>query len=132
MTAPKKTILVVEDEKQILGAVKPKLESEGFSVVVAVTVEQALDCLKNGGIIDVVWLDHYLFGKKSGLDFVAKLKQKGSAWKNLPVFLISNTVSPEKIQDYLKLGVIKCYTKVDYRLDQIIADIKAFLETKNG
>lgn len=118
----------MEDEKPLLEVIKFKLETEGFSVVTARSISQALDYLENGIKIDAVWLDHYLFGKGNGLDFVAKLKQKGSAWKNLPIFLISNTASPEKIQLYLKLGVKKCYTKVDFTLDQIVTDIKEFLK----
>lgn len=119
-------VLVLEDEKPLLGVIKDKLETEGFSVVIARSVDQALDYLKEGVKIDAVWLDHYLFGKKDGLDFVKALKNEES-WKRLPVFVISNTVSPDKITEYLKLGVEKCYTKVDYRLDKIIADISRFL-----
>lgn len=119
-------VLVLEDEKPLLGVIKDKLETEGFSVVTARAVNQALDYLKEGVKVDAVWLDHYLFGKEDGLDFVKALKNE-ELWKQLPVFVISNTVSPDKVQTYLKLGVKKCYTKVDYRLDKIIADISRFL-----
>ena len=129
MNPQKKTILILEDETPLLEVIKSKLETEGFRVVTARSVSQALEYLKNGIKINLVWLDHYLLGKESGLDFITKLKQKGSVWKNLPVFVVSNTVSPEKVQIYFNLGIKKCYTKVDFRLDQIIADIKKFLET---
>ncbi len=131
MNPQNKTILILEDEKPLYEVIKSKLEIEGFVVVTARSVSQAFEYLENEVKIDLVWLDHYLLGKEDGLDFVTKIKQKGSAWKSLPVFVISNTVSPDKIQLYLKLGVVKCYTKVDFRLDQIIADIKEFLGTKN-
>jgi len=130
MKKQNKIILILEDEKPLWEVIKAGFETKGFSVVTARSVDQGLDYLKNGVKIDAVWLDHYLFGKKDGLDFVTKLKQKGSVWKNLPIFVVSNTVSPEKIKLYLKLGVQKCYTKVDYRLDQIVTYIKEFLETK--
>jgi len=99
--------------------------------VTAKSVTQALNHLKSRVKIDAVWLDHYLFGKEDGLGFVTKIKKPGSAWKNLPIFVISNTVSPEKIQVYLKLGVEKCYAKTDCRLDKIISDIKNFSNEKN-
>jgi CheY-like chemotaxis protein len=130
MKTQEQTILVIEDEKQMCGVIQPVLESKGFRVITARSVPQALDHMKNGAKIDVVWLDHYLFGKEDGLDFMAKIKQDGSAWKNLPVFVVSNTVSPEKIQIYLKLGVIKCYTKTDFRLYEIVTDIKRFLKRR--
>lgn len=120
-------ILVLEDEKPLLEVIKDKLETEGFGVVTARASDQALEYLKEGVKIDAVWLDHYLFGKEDGLEFVTRLK-KGLN-KNLPVFVVSNTVSPDKVQEYVKLGVQKCYTKVDYRLDQIVADIKKLLRS---
>lgn len=128
MKIKNKKILILEDEGPLLGAIKSKFETEGFNVVTAKSVSQALEYLKKGVKIDLIWLDHYLFGKENGLDFITKIRKDGSAWKKLPVFVISNTVSPEKVQSYLKLGVLKCYTKVDFRLDQIIADIKKFLK----
>jgi len=118
---------VVEDERPLLEAVKTKMELNGFDVVTARTVKQALGYLDDVKKIDVIWLDHYLVGKETGLDFVVKLKNSKSKWKRIPVFLVSNTASPEKIEAYLRLGVDKYYTKSDYRLDQMIKDIKAYI-----
>lgn len=126
-----KTILVMEDEKPLLEVIKAKLEAGGFTVVTARAVEQAMGYLKEGVKIDAIWLDHYLLGKESGLDFVAQLKADGTNWKQIPIFVVSNTASPDKVKSYLRLGVNKYYTKVDHSLGQIIADIKGFLETKN-
>lgn len=126
MVSQKKTILILEDEKPLLEVIKAKFETEGFSVVTARSVNQALEYLKDGVKIDAVWLDHYLFGKEDGLDFVTEVRRDDQG-KNLPIFVISNSVSPEKVHAYLKLGVKKYYTKVDFRLDQIITDIKNFL-----
>jgi len=123
-----KNILVVEDEKPLLEAIKQKLEMNNFSVVTARSVEQAINYLKDIKKIDVIWLDHYLLGKENGLDFVVRIKEENSKWKNIPVIVVSNTVSPEKITTYLRLGINKYYTKADYRLDQIIEDINKFLE----
>lgn len=128
MPTQSKTILVLEDEKPLLEIIKSTLDKEGFNVVTAKSVNQGLEYLKKGVKIDLIWLDHYLLGNGDGLDLVTKLKQKGSAWKNIPIFVISNTASPGKIQIYLKLGVNKCYTKVDFKLDKIVADIKDFLK----
>jgi hypothetical protein len=46
----------------------------------------------------------------------------------VPIFVVSNTASADKVQSYLQLGVNKYYTKADYRLDDIIKDIKTFLK----
>lgn len=127
------TILVVEDERPLAEAIKKKLEIGGFEVVSARTTEQALDYLKELENIRAIWLDHYLLGGENGLDFVAKLKEEGGEWRDVPIFVVSNTASGEKIQSYLQFGITKYYTKSGYRLDQIIDDINQYLtEEHNG
>ena len=122
-----KTILVVEDERPLVKAIKMKLEKNDFAVVTARTIDQALQYLEDIPGIDVIWLDHYLPGKKTGLDFVAQLKSPKSKWANIPIFIVSNTASPNNVQSYIRLGVTKYCVKSDHRLDEIIGDIKSFL-----
>lgn len=124
-----KTILVLEDERPLLAAIQKKLELNSFEVVTARSVEQAFNYLADDVRVDAVWLDHYLLGKESGLDFVAKLKSS-EQWKAIPIFVVSNTASPDKVQSYMHLGVEKYYTKADYRLDQIIKDIELALSAR--
>jgi len=121
-----KTILVVEDEKPLLDAIRIKLEKSGFSVVTARTAEQAYGLLEDINKIDVIWLDHYLLGKENGLDLVVKIKSH-EAWKSIPVFIVSNTASADKVKSYINLGVNKYYIKANYRLDNIITDIRECL-----
>jgi CheY-like chemotaxis protein len=123
-----KSILVVEDEQVLSDVIKTKLEKNGFKVTTARTVEQSLNYLKDGLKIDVIWLDHYLLGQENGLDLVAKIKSDESTWKNIPIFVVSNTASADKVQAYLRLGVSKYYTKSNFRLEDIISDIKEFLQ----
>lgn len=123
-----KIILVVEDEEPLINAIKAKLELSGFKVVSARSVAQAFGYLNDLRKVDLVWLDHYLLGKENGLDFVAKVKQDGAKFKEIPIFVVSNTASPDKVKTYLHLGVEKYYTKADYRLDDIIKDINNVLK----
>ena len=110
MTNETKTILVVEDEKPLLDAVRIKLEKSGFDVVTARAVEQAYGLLEDIGKIDVIWLDHYLIGKEIGLDLVAKIKSN-EKYINIPIFIVSNTANPDKVTSYINLGVNKYYIK---------------------
>lgn len=126
-----KSILVVEDEKPLLGVIKSKFEEDGYEVVSARMVAQAFDYLNEGVKIDAIWLDHYLLGNENGLDFVARIKQDNNPWKNVPVFVVSNTASPENVQSYLHFGVDRYYTKVEYKLSQIIEDVEKALEEKS-
>ena len=70
----KKTILVVEDELPLSQAIQSKLEKSGFSVVTFRPVEQTIGYLEYVGIVDAIWLDHYLLGMEHGLDFFTILK----------------------------------------------------------
>ena len=121
-----KTVLVLEDEVPLQKAIKAKLSTEGFDVVTARNTKQALNHLEDVEDIDVVWVDHYLLGQETGLDFVSKLKND-KKWKKIPIFVVSNTASPDKIKAYLALGVSKYYTKSDFRLDKIISEMRKIL-----
>ena len=123
-----KTILVIEDERPLLEAIKTKLEKNGFEVTTARTVEQALNYLEDLERVDVIWLDHYLLGKEDGLDFVAKIKSHDGKWKHIPIFVVSNTASADKVQSYIQLGISKYFVKAEHRLDRIISEIKLFLD----
>jgi CheY-like chemotaxis protein len=116
-----KTILVLEDEKPLLFAISTKLKSKGYNVMESRSVEEASIFLKGDECIDAIWLDHYLLGKEDGIDFMSVLKE--SDFKNVPVFVVSNTVNPNKIRAYIMMGVVKYYTKAEHRLEEIIADI---------
>jgi CheY-like chemotaxis protein len=124
-----KVVLVVEDEIPLQKAIQKKLEDDGFQVVTARKVKQAVNFLKDLEKVDFIWLDHYLLGQEDGLDFVARIKND-EEYKNIPIVVVSNTASNEKVKSYLRLGVDKYYTKADYRLSNILQDIKKVLADK--
>jgi CheY-like chemotaxis protein len=124
------TVLVIEDERPLATAIKLKLERSGFDVVTARTASQAITYLEDISRIDIIWVDHYLLGKETGLDLVAQLKTH-KEWRKIPTFVVSNTASPDKVQSYIRLGVNKYYTKANFRLDRIIDDLKSSLKSKN-
>lgn len=122
-----KTILVVEDEKSLLGAVEIKLEEEGYKVIACSMVDQALEALRNNVEIDAVWLDHYL-PEKNGLEVVVFMRQVDSKYKDIPIFLVSNSSSEDKIYQYLHLGVNGYFAKSESRLEDIIKSIEQVLK----
>lgn len=126
----KKVVLVVEDERPLLEAIKLKLEKNDFDVITARSVEEAFNHIEDVPTIDAVWLDHYLLGKESGLDFVIKCKEEESRYRDIPIFVVSNTASPDKVQRYIELGVSKYYTKAERKMEDIIKDIKEFQDSK--
>jgi len=116
-------ILIIEDEQSLSEAIKKKFDLMGFKVFTAKSAEQGWAALEAAGRMSVVWLDHYLLGKQTGLDFLRRIRED-NRFKEIPIFVVSNSVTPEKINTYLVLGAKKYYTKSNYRLDEIVSEIQ--------
>src|SRR3989338_7528993 len=129
MSKKNPTLMVVEDESMLLRAICKKLKMNGISTISATKGSQALDYLKSlQDLPDAIWLDYYL-NEMNGLVFMGKLK-KDPKLANIPVFVISNSASPEKVHQMLALGVKKYILKADHRLDELISIIKGFILKK--
>ncbi|MFA6476302.1 MAG: response regulator [Candidatus Paceibacterota bacterium] len=129
MLVEDKIVVVVEDEQPLLEAIRLKLEKNNFKVVTARSVEQAKQYVEDLARVDAVWLDHYLLGKEDGLDFVAWCKgESNSKCNTVPIFVVSNTASSDKVATYLQLGIREYFVKSNHRLDEIISAIDKSLE----
>lgn len=119
--------MVVEDETLLLQAITKKLKLSGLDVVSCASGQQAIDYLTNmDELPDAVWLDYYL-KDMNGLAFMQTLKDSPK-WTDIPVLVVSNSASPEKVSNMLGLGAKKYILKAEYRLDEIIAMIKDFIQ----
>jgi len=120
------TIMVVEDETLLLQAITKKLKLSGMDVLSCASGEQAVDYLNNlEELPDAVWLDYYL-KDMNGLAFMQELKQN-EKWIGIPVIVVSNSASPDKVNNMLALGAKKYILKAEYRLDEIISMIRDFI-----
>lgn len=122
----KKRILIVEDERPLSVAASKSLDRAGFECFIATSSEEALSHLTSYWPVDAVWLDHYLLKHETGLQFLEKFR-KVKGCKNTPVFVVTNSVSDEKVDKYAKLGAVHYYIKSNVKLSKIIADIKRIL-----
>lgn len=126
MSKTSPTIMVVEDENLLLQAITKKLKLSGMDVLSCASGQQAVDYLENlDELPDAVWLDYYL-KDMNGLAFMQTLKTN-SKWENIPVLVVSNSASPDKVSNMLGLGAKKYILKAEYRLDEIIEMIKDFI-----
>lgn len=120
------TIMVVEDETLLLQAITKKLKLSGMDVLSCASGQQAVDYLNSlDELPDAVWLDYYL-RDMNGLAFMQELKARPE-WANIPVVVVSNSASPDKVNNMLALGAKKYILKAEYRLDEIIAMIRDFI-----
>jgi len=125
------TIMVVEDETLLLQAITKKLKLSNLDVISCASGQQAIDYLESlDELPDVVWLDYYL-KDMNGLAFMQALKEN-ERWSHIPVVVVSNSASPEKVHHMLALGVKKYILKAEYRLDEIIEMMLALIADSRG
>ncbi len=126
MSKESPTIMVVEDETLLLQAITKKLKISGMDVLSCASGQQAIDYLDSlDELPDAIWLDYYL-KDMNGLVFMEQLK-KSKKWAAIPVLVVSNSASPDKVHNMLALGAKKYILKAEYRLDEIIAMIRDFI-----
>ena len=101
MTVAKPTILVIDDEKNILSSLKTALSLEGFSAVVAGSGEVGLEKLEEE-TIDLVLLDV----KLPGIDGIEVLKRIRRRKPHLHVVMMSGHGTIQTAMEAVKLGAI--------------------------
>jgi len=131
MSKANPTIMVVEDETLLLQAITKKLKLTNLDVISCASGQQAIDYLGSlDEMPDAVWLDYYL-KDMNGLAFMQALKED-PRWTNIPVLVVSNSASPDKVHNMLGLGAKKYILKAEYRLDEIIEMIRQFIQDDEG
>ncbi|MFA5181940.1 MAG: response regulator [Syntrophales bacterium] len=131
MMATRKSILVVDDEKDIVDLVAYNLEKEGYKVLTASDGEKALAVIKSGKL-DLVVLDLMLPGIK-GLD-ICRIIRRHPETEWLPVIML--TAKGEDLDKVigLEMGADDYITK-PFSVREFVARVRAILrraETRKG
>jgi two-component system, OmpR family, response regulator MtrA len=122
------TLLLVEDDARIRGALRLALTDEGYDVLEAPTGERALTLLTDGAPKpDIVLLDLMLPGM-DGLDVCARIREHG----DLPVIMVTARTQSHEVIAGLEAGADDYVTKpVD--AGELAARIRALLRrTRSG
>ncbi len=104
----KETILIVDDEQDILELVRYNLSREGYRVICAETGEDALELVQSQSV-DVIILDLMLPGI-DGLEVARRLKAQ-PAWRVIPVIMLSAKGAETDVVTGLELGADDYVTK---------------------
>lgn len=118
-----KTVLLVEDEPQVMETVAFQLSDLGFRVLVAPDAEQALRLLGQNVGVDLLFADVVLGPGKNGIDLALEAKQK---YPNLKVLCTSGYAGEELLARYegaRDLQILsKPFTldKLSERLDEVL------------
>lgn len=113
-------ILVVDDDKEIVGAIEIYLKNEGYNILKAYNGKEALDIVDKNDI-HLILLD-IMMPKKDGLETLEELRKT----KNIPVILLS-----AKSEDYDKIGGLNLgaddYITKPFNPLELIARVKSHL-----
>ena len=121
-----KTILIIDDEKDILELVKRYLLQEGYDVVVAETGEQALE-IAHSRLPTLIVLDLMLPGI-DGLD-LCKMLKKNPKTRNIPVIILSGKSEDSDIVTSFEVGADDYITK-PFSPKVLVARIRRVLRRK--
>lgn len=102
-----KTILLVDDELEILKSLGEILARFGYQVITKQSAQDALSVLKDGEHIDLVITDYRMPGM-DGLEFLNALRQKDAA---VPVIMLTAYGAVESYLKSLSLGVFEYVNK---------------------
>lgn len=129
--AQTKTVFVIEDEALLLDAIEQKLKKSGYSVITAMSGQQVFDLMDSvENVPDLIWLDYYLQDME-GLAVLHKIKNS-SAWQKIPVVIVSNSASQDKISGMLALGAKEYLVKAEHSLADIVTILEDFLQKETS
>ncbi len=122
------TILIVEDDQFIKDIYTDELIKNGFQVDSVGTGKEGLNQLSQNKY-DLLLLD-IMLPDINGLEILKQGKQN-PATKSLKTILLTNLGQDEIIQQGFELGADKYLIKMSYNPDQIVSEVKMFLEEKS-
>ncbi len=122
-----KTILLVDDELYLLGALGAILRELGYKVISRFDAASALAIIREGKTIDLVLTDYRMPGMSTD-EFMAKLKQ---LLPTTPIIVLTGYSSVEMYIKTLSLGAFECLTK-PVKVKDLDRALKSALEPSNA
>ena len=117
-----KRLLLVDDEERILSALRRSLRREGYEILVAATVDRALEILQHEPI-DLILSDHMMPGM-TGIELLDEARRRQPGAVRMLISGWSQAVSAEELEE---LGVAVLVSKPwdDSELKQAIRKLLA-------
>lgn len=116
-----KTILLVEDDREMMGVLNQVLSKEGYLVLTAETGSEAVDIMSCKGS-DLVILDLSL-PDCSGLDILVRIMEM---YENVPVIILTGHGSREAVRRAMEAGAYDFITK-PFDIDEVCTVVKETL-----
>ncbi len=125
------TLLIVEDESPLLGALVDKFSYENFSVLQAKNGEEGLIvALKEQP--DLILLD-IIMPVMDGMTMLKKLRETSDWGKRVPVILLTNLAAGDQIMnDVIRDEPAYYLVKTDWKIEEVVAKVRERLETPHS
>jgi DNA-binding NtrC family response regulator len=114
-------IVVVDDEKIVLDSCKRVLISEGFEVLLATSVDEALKILETQ--IPAVLLVDVKMPERDGMSLMEEIKR---TLPDLPIVVMSGYPTNETVSESVKKGAA-CFIAKPFTPDELIQTIRQVL-----
>lgn len=125
----KYTVLIVDDDKFLLGMYRKKFEHEGLVVDVALGAEEALTKLRGGAKPDILILD-IIMPDIDGLELL-KMIRKEKLVPDTPIVMLTNESNPEKIEQAKKLGIKGYIVKATRVPSEVVEEVFRIAKVSN-
>ena len=119
-----KKILIIDDDKTFLKVVRDALTQDGYEVTQAEDGEAGLEVARKEAP-DLILLD-IMMPQLGGMDFLKIVKEE-EALKNIPILIVSNLSSMNRVNEGIKLGAHGYITKSDESLKTIVKSIESIV-----
>lgn len=121
----KKKILLVEDDDFVGRAYKDGLLHAGFDVEMATDGNEALKKAKST-YPDLIILD-LVMPLKNGFEVLEELR-KDQAFKNVPIFIVSNLGQDTDVEKAMQLGATDYLVKNQFSMKQVVERVQKQLK----
>ena len=118
------TILIVEDEPELVSAIKIKFEKEGFTVLTAQNGKEGWDVVCKTQV-DCIILD-VIMPYTDGVWFLERLRADEKQTK-IPVIVFTNLSEGEKVSKIVALGEYRLLVKAETSLNALLSTVKEVL-----
>ena len=116
-----KKVLIVEDELSMQRALRSKLEQSGYAISTAADGIQAIEEMRKNRP-DLVLLD-LIMPRLDGISVLREMK-KDEELRDLPVVILTNLSTGDKVAEAMQLGTFDFLVKANYSLDDVLKKVK--------
>jgi CheY-like chemotaxis protein len=120
------SILIVDDEKFLVWALKDNLADEGYEIDVATNGDEAMEHVR-AHRPDLIFLD-LLMPKRDGFYVLEEIK-KDPKWRTIPVIVLTNLGGDLETARALALGADDYLVKSKCPIEEVIEKVKKYIGT---